>query len=208
MAGLEDEKLIHLFSTPVLTYQWPDSAAMNRSLKRRIAGQATTRPTEPSLASGGWQSGEDYRNWGGKHAQELMDRAAAMVMHASNQIYATYRRGERSSWSIAMWANIYNKGDFHRSHSHPGATWSGAYYVDPGSEDKENPYSGTLALFNPNTSAPMSFYRSAVPMRYIVHPEPGLMVIWPSYLLHMMHPYTGRRARVSITFNVKKDPYP
>ena len=60
-----------------------------------------------------------------------MDRVAAMVRHASNQIYAIYRRGERSSWSIAMWANIYSSGDFHRSHTHPGATWSGAYYIDP-----------------------------------------------------------------------------
>jgi hypothetical protein len=65
-----------------------------------------------------------------------------------------------------------------------------------------------LALFNPDPAAPMSFYRSAVPMRYIVHPEPGLMVIWPSYLLHMMHPYTGRKPRLSVTFNVKKAPYP
>jgi hypothetical protein len=56
IASIEDEKLIHLFSTPVLTYRWPDSATLNRSLKRRITGQAKTQLTEPSLASGGWQS--------------------------------------------------------------------------------------------------------------------------------------------------------
>ena len=137
-----------------------------------------------------------------------MNRAAAMVTRASAQIYATYRRTERSNWSIAMWANVYDNSDFHRSHVHPGATWSGAYYVDPGSEDKTNPYSGTLALFNPNTAASMNFYRPAIPTRYIVHPEPGLMVIWPSYLLYIMHPHTERRPRIPVTFNVKKDPYP
>ena len=54
----------------------------------------------------------------------------------------------------------------------------------------------------------MSFYRNAVPTRYIVRPERGLMMIWPSYVAQMVHPHTGKRPRVSISFNVKKDPYP
>ena len=41
MAQLEDEKLIHLFATPLLKFQWPDSDGMNRSLKRSISKQAS-----------------------------------------------------------------------------------------------------------------------------------------------------------------------
>ena len=65
-----------------------------------------------------------------------------------------------------------------------------------------------LALMNANLASPMSFYRDAIPLRYGIHPEPGLMVIWPSYLVYMVHPHQGRRTRVSISFNIKKEPYP
>ena len=34
------------------------------------------------------------------------------------------------------------------------------------------------------------------------------MMIWPSYVAQMVYPHTGKRPRVSISFNVKKDPYP
>ena len=51
-----------------------------------------------------------------------------------------------------------------------------------------------LALINPNLAATMSFYRNAIPMRYSIHPEPGLMLVWPGYLRHMVHPHLGRRA--------------
>jgi len=160
--------------------------------------QSRRAPTTASTASGGWQSREDYHGWAGRAAAPLLARVIEVVRHATQQLFALYRPEERTHWSVATWSNIYHKGDFHRSHSHPGSTWSGAYYVDPGAVDPKNPQSGTLALFNPNVAAPMSFYRASIPMRYVIHPEPGLI----------MHPYTGRTARVSVTFNVKKEPYP
>jgi hypothetical protein len=38
--------------------------------------------------------------------------------------------------------------------------------------------------------------------RYLVEPMPGLMVMFPSWLKHMVHPFQGLGERISISFNV------
>ena len=209
MATLAREKLIHLFTSPILKYEWPRSQALNRDLAASIVKHAQTRGGERNPAVGGWQSNQDYHEWAGKRDRVMLGRVADMVKQATQQIHDTYRHDEdHTEWSIAMWSNVYGPGDYHRNHCHPGSTWSGIYFVDPGNPDPNNPQSGSVALINPNQGAPMSFYRAAIPMRFIIHPEPGLMVLWPSYILQMIHPYTGRRPRIMIAFNVRKDPYP
>jgi hypothetical protein len=38
--------------------------------------------------------------------------------------------------------------------------------------------------------------------RYLVEPMPGLMVMFPSWLKHMVHPFHGSGERISISFNI------
>ena len=209
MATLKGEKLIHLFTSPMLKHEWPRSQALNRELTGSIIKQSQTQGGERNPSVGGWQSNQDYHKCAGKRGQVMLNRVAELVKHATQQIHATYRHEEdHTEWSIAMWSNVYGPGYYHRNHCHPGSTWSGIYFVDPGNPDPTNTHGGAVALINPNLGAPMSFYRAAIPMRYIIHPEPGLMVVWPSYVLQMVHPYTGRRPRITVSFNVRKDPYP
>ena len=49
---------------------------------------------------------------------------------------------------------------------------------------------------------------SSVPMTAFVKPEPGLMVLFPSYLPHMVYVHQGKRPRISIAFNLRKEPFP
>lgn len=209
MASLDDEKLIHLFTTPILKYIWPDSEQLNRRLRRAILKEESVSAGTTYSSVGGWQSNEDFQSWAGEAGRTIVQQVAEMVQHATHEIHSTYRgQVERNTWSISVWANVNRKGDYHRNHLHPGSTWSGVYIVDSGNVKTSPPQSGMLALMNANLASPMRFYRDAIPLRYGIHPEPGLMVIWPSYLVHMVHPHQGRRTLVSISFNIKKEPYP
>ena len=209
MGTLHEEKLVHLFTSPIIKHEWARSQALNRELSASIVKHARTTGGEHNMAIGGWQSSKDYHKWAGKRDRVLLNRIAESIKQATQLIHDIYRHEEdHTEWSIAMWSNVYSPGDYHRNHCHPGSTWSGIYFVDPGNPDPNNAQSGAVALINPNLGAPMSFYRAAIPMRYIIHPEPGLMVMWPSYILQMVHPYTGRRPRITVSFNVHKDPYP
>jgi uncharacterized protein (TIGR02466 family) len=94
-------------------------------------------------------------------------------------------------------------------HFHSGSTWSGTYYVsggDPAPADR--PGAGNLAFLDPLLAAQMSFFSSILPQFHEVMPRPGLMVLFPSYLQHIVQPYVGQRPRISIAFNLSKDPYP
>ncbi|MSP50850.1 MAG: hypothetical protein EXQ91_00410 [Alphaproteobacteria bacterium] len=131
-----------------------------------------------------------------------------MVKTATGQVYAAHRGQERSTWTIGMRASINRRGDYIRIHVEPGSTWSETYIVDTGNNTKEDATGGVIGMINPNISQTMSFYRNAMPMRYILRPEPALMVIWPSYIVNMVYPHAGKRSRITISFNVRKDPYP
>ena len=39
--------------------------------------------------------------------------------------------------------------------------------------------------------------------RIVIAPEPGLLVIFPGYLTHFVHPYAGATPRISIAFNTR-----
>ena len=205
---LKAQKLIHLFTTPILKHIWADSGPLNDDLRRIIINKTRGGKGASYSAIGGWESSDDFHQWAGEQGQKIIQRVAEMVKHATAEIYATFSGQERSTWTIAMWANVNRRGNYNRLHVQPGSTWSGTYIVDTGLDDKNDTTSGVIGLINPNLAQAMSFYRNAIPMRYIVRPEPGLMMVWPSYIAQMVYPHGGKRPRVSISFNVKKDPYP
>ena len=110
-------------------------------------------------------------------------------------------------WTLDAWVNVNRSGDFNSVHLHPGSTWSGTYYVDTG--DPVDPDSGTpLHLVDPCLARSTTFLPSVVPESIYIHPKPGLMVLFPSYVQHMVFPHNGNSARISIAFNLRKEPFP
>ena len=54
----------------------------------------------------------------------------------------------------------------------------------------------------------MSFFSGILPEFHEFVPRQGLMVLFPAYLQHLVRPYLGQQPRISIAFNLTKDPYP
>ncbi len=83
-----------------------------------------------------------------------------MVGEATRRLYAEFSRApEPLSWTLSAWANVNRPGDFNKMHTHPGATWSGVYYVDPGDADHtaegtaihiSDPYPARTNIFSPS----------------------------------------------------------
>ena len=99
------------------------------------------------------------------------------------------------------WANINRKGE----HTHPGATWLGVYYVDPGDSQGEG---AAIQLFAPCPARTNIFFPAMSNSSIVIKPEPGLMLLFPSYVPHAVRPHRGDSARISIAFNVRKEPFP
>lgn len=209
MAALKDAAIEFAFAVPVVRHVWEDSAALNRALAEAVLAQEARSGGKSKSNVGGWQSTQDFLTWTGEAGRTLAGRMGEMINHATQQLLARFgtdkARAAQFSWKIAIWANVNRAGDYNIVHLHPGATWSGVYYVDPGDPGAEG---GRLSLLDPSPAAPMTFLTGLIRPTLEVTPAAGLMVLFPSYLPHMVHPYRGARPRISIAFNAHKDPYP
>jgi uncharacterized protein (TIGR02466 family) len=132
----------------------------------------------------------------------------AMTEEATRRVYAAFARPpERQSWILSAWANVNHRGDSNNLHTHPGATWSGVYYVDQG-ESSPDAAGTALHLFDPNPARANIFFPELSNTDVLFKPEPGLMILFPSYIPHAVPPHRGDRPRISVAFNVRREPFP
>ena len=163
---------------------------------------------------GGWQSSWDMDRWGGVAAIKLL----AFARNLANQVTTKpdgaggegpYPGHFAVTWIGNMWANINRTGHGNEFHSHPGAYWSGVYYVDDGGIGTNPSLGGELEFLDPRGPVPlmnaphlrMSGSMSAGATEKVL-PKAGRMVIFPAWLLHGVRPYRGNAERISIAFNL------
>ena len=154
--GLENEKLIHLFTTPILKHVWADSEDLNEELRHIIINKTRGGKGTTYSAVGGWESGDDFYQWSGDLGQTIVQWVAEMVKQATSELYATFSGRELGTWTIAMWANVNRLGNYNRIHVHPGSTWTGSHVVDTDHKEKHETLSGVIGLINPNLAQAMS----------------------------------------------------
>ena len=96
------------------------------------------------------------------------------------------------------WYHITKTNGMHEPHLHPKCSWCGIFYVQSGDEGSgdtvfENPAKSTYVDRGTQFLNTMSIVR--------VKPRDGMLVLFPSYLIHYQALYTGTQDRVVIAFN-------
>jgi hypothetical protein len=112
--------------------------------------------------------------------------------------------GELIGWSLKeMWVNVLDTGGRQAMHNHANSFISGVVYLTP-----THPASQTVFMKSPGGSdfAFKNDHAGTSPGRYSADkwispaPQPGDMVLFPSYLMHAVPPNQGER-RISLAFN-------
>jgi uncharacterized protein (TIGR02466 family) len=107
------------------------------------------------------------------------------------------------AYRIDGWGNVLRDGQYSSAHNHPGRFWSGVYYVSTGAPDAGRRMCGELEFIDPRAGANMSSPPGNVLDRGLrVRPQDGMMVLFPSWLKHFVHPYFGPGERISVGFNI------
>lgn len=201
-------EIVALFSTPVVISDLPEAAALGAELRKVIAGRQKAHPGTQHSNLGGWQSTWDMDRWGGASAIKLL----AIGRNLANR-YTTNREGNpvAITWRANMWANVNKSGHGNEFHSHPGAFWSGVYYVDDGGIDADPSLGGELEFMDPRGPLPAM---NAPHLGYAmpggltggaterIRPKAGRLVMFPSWMIHQVRPYRGTAERISIAFNL------
>jgi uncharacterized protein (TIGR02466 family) len=208
MRELERSRSGSLFASPLLTHRWADGPELNASLRESILDHAGRHPGTDLTNYGGWHSEYGTLEFCGDAGKRLIRHMHDMVEEATSRLYAEFAQKPRpTSWALSAWANVNRRGDFNQMHTHPGATWSGVYYVDHGESDPAA--EGTpIQLFDPYPARTNIFFPELSASNILLKPEPGLMILFPSYVPHAVLPHRGDRPRISIAFNVRREPFP
>jgi len=113
------------------------------------------------------------------------------------------------NWSITGWPNVNRLGDYHDAHNHPWSYLSGTYYVKMPTTRETLPTRGDvrpgrITFYDPRPGVNMLAIKGDpyVDPEYTVLPEPGLMLLWPAFVSHFVHPNLSKETRISISFNI------
>ena len=193
----------NIFSTPLLVGKLADPAVRSGLEEAILARRAEDGGIKRSNIGGGWHSDLQLMNWAGDPARKLLEHVLALVNRNTTSISAQGREPQQMQWMVESWANVNEKGGANARHVHGGCYWSAVYYVrmDEGT-------GGELVLFDPRMPtlamhAPHLRFRNTGGEREVrIKPEPGLLVVFPSWLAHSVEPWHGEGLRISIAINL------
>lgn len=181
---------------------WPDLGAFLGDLKRSLEGlhKFETHPLQQSLRHGSQVQSLNVspdpviQAFFGS-VQQALTRYMAEVGRGDDPLRArnTGRAKVHSAWSVRL-----RPTGFHVDHVHPEGWLSSAFYVEtPDSVLDSAERQGWIKFGEPGVPT-----KPRLPAEHFVRPEPGLLVLFPSYMWHGTVPFTSEESRMTIAFDV------
>jgi hypothetical protein len=195
-AGQQTEKIGH---DSILLTRFNDIGAYHPGLMARLF-QVEADPTRAKR----------YAGCGGVKIHsltELQCREAELIDARARFLFRLVSGAPDAVVDIS-WANIYRQNDYCMPHSHIRSMASVVYMVDEGEADEQDPVAGRFCFVDPRLEAccnPKPQYMTS-PV-YPVMPA-GTMIIFPSQLVHYVNPYSGRRPRITLSWNINATAVP
>jgi hypothetical protein len=189
------DEVIGLFPTPFARIPGALDSALVQSLVAFFSAQAVRENNSSSNLS--------HTEMLRPGDSPLFVQAAALVTPRLVE-FGALLFGERLGWSIKeMWVNVLDTGGRQAMHNHANSFISGVVYLTP-----THPSSQTVFMKSPG-GHDFSFkndHAATTPGPYSADkwispaPQPGDLVLFPSYLMHAVPPNAGER-RITLAFN-------
>ncbi|MFO8127923.1 TIGR02466 family protein [Yoonia sp.] len=189
-----------LFATPLARIKLAghdvlDAALLAEGARMRAASEGVQKSNR-----GGWHSDGNIFDNPAACIQSLQKAASAAIHDLTRQVTSRVDPADLDM-KLNGWMNANPQGGFNAPHTHPGAHWSGVYYVSQPAVDEGN--SGMIEFLDPRSDLPnwrILQANSFRPKRKI-RPDAGEIILFPSYLVHWVYPNETADERVTIAFN-------
>ena len=150
---------------------------------------------------GGWQL--DLERWDNEAVAELFDRIEAVC----TQLFAERFGIPRETRINRAWLNVNEKHHYNSAHTHPGAVFSGVYYVKADGLEEQGVLSFIRGDQVPIMTVPESAgSHNADPIWRAYNKQvmnTGDLFLFPPWLLHEVHRNETDSERIVIAFNVQ-----
>lgn len=184
-ADLEDKTLLAELAHSIRSLSGDDEAGRRWSMEHRYSGYTS------------YASLNDLP----KRDPAFADLAKVLSKHAARFAEASAFDLERKPRLDSLWVNLLQGRGHHTGHIHPHSIISGTLYVEVPKG------SGAIRFEDPRLPLMM-----AAPKRrqdapdelqpfMTIDPQPGLLLLWESWLRHEVLPGSGRAERLSVSFN-------
>lgn len=201
---------LEIFGSPVRVALLPDMDEANAALRAALLAEAKAGGGITRSNVGGWHSKPDLTARAEAPFAPVMKRLVGEIDRTVQELAAA--RGQALpqgyGFGVHAWAMVLGQGDYVVPHDHADMHLSAAYYVDAGdapdgaedSEEDDRP-SGRLVFQSPRSAFVPGL--DLFPSEFSLRPQTGLMVVFPAYLSHYVHPYRGTRPRICISLNAR-----
>lgn len=195
-----------LFATPLIEV-WPQQAqSWIEPLLTRVRARRAEHPGISRSNINGWHSDTSMLEWGGDEAIALARETMAVCARHTSDVVAAQGKS-RYEMDMEMWANVSPAAASNQMHCHPGSFWSASFYLDDGGDSEDGFFVAQDPRFpSVRMNAPDLVFQDEDGTKQLsqhrVRPEPGKLVIFPSWLMHAVRPHNGPRDRVSIAMNI------
>lgn len=201
---------LEIFSTPVLVHAQAIAPALAKRLTARFVTASQETPGVQRSNIGGWHSLPDLSTRTDPDFIGLMDAIWAGVRTSVDALGASRGIGVGRSYRFALqaWAMVMRAGDYTIPHHHAASPLSGVLYLDAGDPATEtHPKSGRLTFIDPRNGVAPAEGFDLFPSLFEVRPRTASMAVFPGFVQHFVHAYQGGRPRVSVSFNVRFEPF-
>ena len=184
------------FQTPMANYYNTDLIDNLKSYIYSLEGRGVESNVVPQIKHNLVESKFDLFS----HKSDIIQKTAQWIGSCIKETVNTIQV-EKYGYHLTFnqsWYHITKTNGMHESHLHPNCSWCGVFYVQSGDEG-----SGDTVFENPANYTYVDrgsqFLNSLCTVR--VKPRDGMLVLFPSYLIHYQALYTGTQDRIIISFN-------
>lgn len=207
---------------PLGVHQFENAAQINPTLARVFAAMRATDLAQQS------QRGKASDVFYASHDQLLkrvqLPEFQSLISFIADSLQKTISQANSGVWPsgrmrlqlqmVGCWFQIQNGMAFHDVHTHGNCSWSGVYYVQCDELAKRQTHptlgamNGVTRFYGPYTNwlsgAHMDIGNAYLQKNTLdIEPEPGKLVVFPSYLPHKAMPYEGEQDRIIVSFNAQ-----
>lgn len=193
-----------LFPTPIWEYHFDDCESFNETLAQNILGfDWDAYRQEHGIARG------DSLDSRSEDTFIPLDHAVGIMVVLQEALRVAEDVAAQYGWCLEThdlkvdeyWANVNHVNDYNMRHDHAPSHLSGVYYVCVPE------HSGDIRFFDerkikgatePNANITTTLSRDC----YTFHPRPGTLLIFPSWLEHLVGQNKSDSSRISISFNI------
>jgi hypothetical protein len=175
---------------------YADEAAFGAELRREILANPTLHPDPAGHASSGGLRTRLFPAPGEPAAEALAEAIRAAVSSYVETLAGDHPfvRARPARATFTPWALIFRGGGRQRLHHHPGRWLTGVYYVGGG----DSAPSGALRIGG------LPAWAGVEPPWPVLEiaPEPGTLLLFPSFVPHETIPPEPGTVRISVAFDV------